>query len=197
MPYISSNAYLTMDEMKVNAHYISGHLLSHNWTYNAIAGVLGNMQVESTINPGIWQSLNEGNMTGGYGLVQWTPASKYTDWADSRGLEWGHPDSQIARILYEVDNNIQWIHPSMTFKQFTLSTLPPYDLAVLFLHHYERPAEPDDDNRGQNANFWYEYITGNPPTEPTEPTEPIEPREKFYFSQTRRQFISRRRHMPL
>lgn len=190
MEYISANRYLNMDEMEVNARYISRRLLSHNWTLNAIAGVLGNMEVESTINPGIWEGLQEGNMSGGYGLVQWTPATKYTDWADSRGLPWGHPDSQIQRILYEVDNNIQWIHPTMTFKEFTISTLPPYILAVLFLHHYERPAEPDDDNRGKKGEFWYEFIKD---MSPIEPVEPEEPRDKFYFSQNHRQFILRRR----
>ena len=131
MEYISANRYLSRKNESKCPLY-SGRILSHNWTVNAIAGVLGNMEVESTINPGIWENLQEGNMSGGYGLVQWTPATKYTNWADSRGLEWGHPDSQIARILYEVENNIQWIHPSMTFKEFTISTLPPYDLAVLF-----------------------------------------------------------------
>ena len=67
MDYISANRYLNMDEMKVNARYISGRLLSQ-LDYNAIAGVLGNMQVESTINPGIWQNLDEGNMSGAMGL---------------------------------------------------------------------------------------------------------------------------------
>lgn len=187
--YISGNYYLNTTEMKINASYITPRLQSEGWTANAIAGVLGNMQVESTINPGIWENLDEGNMSGGYGLVQWTPATKYTDWADSRGLSWGHPDSQIARILYEVENNIQWIHPSMTFKQFTLSTLPPYELAVLFLHHYERPAEPDDDNRGQKGEFWYEYITGNPPPQP--------PKEYDFTLISYKPFILRRRNKPL
>ena len=189
MMFISSNAYLSMDEMKVNAQYLTGRLLTLNWTYESIAGILGNMQVESTINPGIWENLDEGNLSGGYGLVQWTPASKYTNWADSRGLPWGHPDSQIARIMYEVDNNIQWIHPSMTFKQFTDSTLPPYDLAVLFLHHYERPLNPDPENRGTKANFWYEYITGNPPPQP--------PKEYDFSLILYRPFILRRRNKPL
>ena len=186
MMFISSNAYLNMDDMKVNAHYISERLLSHNWSINAIAGVLGNMQVESTINPGIWENLDEGNMSGGYGLVQWTPASKYTNWADSRGLPWGHPDSQIARLNYEVNNNIQWIHPSMTFFEYTISTLPPYDLAVLFLHHYERPLNPDPENRGTKANFWYEYITGNIP-------QPPPPKDYDFLIISRKPFILRRR----
>ena len=190
MEYISANRYLNMDEMKVNARYISGRLLTLNWTYESIAGILGNMEVESTINPGIWEGLQEGNMSGGYGLVQWTPATKYTNWADSRGLEWGHPDSQIARIMYEVDNNIQWIHPSMTFFEYTISTLPPYELAILFLNHYERPLNPDPENRGTKANFWYEYITGNPPPQPP-------PKDYDFLILSRKPFIFRRRNKSL
>lgn len=48
--------------------------------------MLGNMETESTINPGIWQSLNSGNASGGFGLTQWTPATKYINWANNNGL---------------------------------------------------------------------------------------------------------------
>ena len=46
----------------------------------------------------------------GYSLVQWTPASKYIGWCNSQGLaDPSEMDSAIARILFEVENNIQWI----------------------------------------------------------------------------------------
>lgn len=42
--------------------------------------MLGNMQQESGINPGIWEVLPNANF--GYGLVQWTPAiDKFFSWA--------------------------------------------------------------------------------------------------------------------
>lgn len=53
--YDSSNA-LTMEQMKINANYIYSYLSNKGWTKNAIAGILGNMQSESSINPGRWQS---------------------------------------------------------------------------------------------------------------------------------------------
>lgn len=155
--------------MKINARYLAGQLKSWGWSSEAIAGVLGNMETESTINPGIWQNLDSGNMSLGYGLVQWTPATKYINWATSRGYDIGSMAGQIARIMYEVDNNIQWIHPSMTFSEFIVSNDTPYNLAGLFLAHYERPAEPDPVQRGKQANFWYEVIEGIPPTDPTDP----------------------------
>ena len=48
--YNSSNT-LTMEQMKVNATYIWNYLREQGWTLNAVAGVLGNMQSESSINP--------------------------------------------------------------------------------------------------------------------------------------------------
>lgn len=48
--YDSSNS-LTMAQMQVNAQYIWSALSSQGWTLNAVAGILGNMQSESAINP--------------------------------------------------------------------------------------------------------------------------------------------------
>ena len=53
---ISSNKYLTQKEMQENVNEIYTYLNGKGWTTNAIAGLLGNMQRESTINPGLWQS---------------------------------------------------------------------------------------------------------------------------------------------
>lgn len=48
--YDSSNA-LTTSQMQVNARYLYGALNAKGWTLNAISGMLGNMQSESSINP--------------------------------------------------------------------------------------------------------------------------------------------------
>lgn len=48
--YDSSQA-LDSDEMETNAIYICLYLMANGWTLNAICGMLGNMQVESSINP--------------------------------------------------------------------------------------------------------------------------------------------------
>lgn len=159
----SGNRYLTMAEMRVNAEYIFAYLTRKGWSKNAICGVLGNMQTESTINPSIWQSLKQGNMSGGYGLVQWTPATKYIDWCSENGLIYFEIDSNLERILYEVENNLQWIHPTMKFREFTISNKSPYDLAMLFLKHYERPKEPNQPVRGNQANYWFSTLVGGNP----------------------------------
>lgn len=162
------NYYLTLSEMHDNVDYIAGFLLSQGWTVESISAMLGNMQSESTINGGIWENLDYGNLSGGYGLVQWTPATKYINWMTQSGLP-DNLDSQLIRLDYEIQNNLQWI-PSlaggMTFQQFKESTASPYDLAILFIRAYERPANPNQPIRGVQANYWYEYITGNPPIPP-------------------------------
>lgn len=48
--YDSSQA-LTRSQMEVNATYIWAYLRQQGWTMNAVAGMLGNMQSESSINP--------------------------------------------------------------------------------------------------------------------------------------------------
>lgn len=165
----SGNYYLSLSQMKENASYIYGYLNARGWTLNSICGMLGNMQTESTINPGIWQSLNEGNLSGGYGLVQWTPATNYLNWADARGLERGSLDSQCERFEYEVANHLQWINPNMTFQQFKESTDTAYNLGMKFLRYYERPKNPNQPIRGTQANYWFTYLEGTDPPDPPDP----------------------------
>ena len=71
--------------MEGNAYEVFSFLSDRGWTTNAIAGILGNMQSESNINPGVWQNLDSGNYILGFGLVQLTPANNYTTLASANG----------------------------------------------------------------------------------------------------------------
>ena len=164
-PYDSSAA-LTQAQMEVNASYIYNSLATDGWTLNSVCAMLGNMQVESTLNPGRWENDSVGGDPAGhgYGLVQWTPYTNYTDWAISNG--YSDPsvmDGNLARINYELANNLQWIptftYP-MTFQQFKESTSAPDVLAMVFLANYERPLDPNQPIRGEYALAWYEYLGG-------------------------------------
>lgn len=158
----SGNYYLNTEQMKDNARYIRDYLTPRGWSINAVCGMLGNMETESTINPGIWQNLDEGNTSLGYGLVQWTPATKYLNWCDDRGYNPSTLSTALKRIEYELDNDIQYIPTNtypLTFSEFKTSTLAPDYLANVFLHNYERPAEPNQPARGMQANYWYTYLT--------------------------------------
>lgn len=154
-----SNSYLTVAEMTPNALYIYDFLTECGWTKNAVCGMLGNMQTESTINPGIWQNLDANNMNVGFGLVQWTPARKYIDWANNNGLDYLNIDSQLYRILYEVERGEQWISTQrypLSFKNFTKSNETPSYLTAAFMYNYERPGSYSTlSTRQAQANYWY------------------------------------------
>ena len=180
----SVNRYLTREEMTVNANYIYDYLSGKGWSKNAIAGMLGNMETESTINPGIWQSLDEGNMDMGFGLVQWTPASKYISWATDNGYLRNDINGQLDRLQYEIDNQLQWIPTSdypLSFGDFKTSTETPEYLAQAFLRNYERPKDQTQPNRSTQARFWFDLLEGGGslPAFPT--TEGLEITSKYGF----------------
>lgn len=175
---ISKNAFLTESEMKINARYIWQYLGSRGWSLNAVAGLLGNMQSESTINPGIWQNLREwGDTSGhGYGLVQWTPYTKFTDWCSINDYDIANIDSALKRIEAEVTASDtpgwsdldQWVATSdynISFREFTTSNRDAYWLACAFLRNYERPARLDYTGRGNQAQKWYEFLKSYTPAE--------------------------------
>ena len=176
MAWIGGNRYLSKSEMENNAVEVYNNLSSYGWTLNSISAILGNMESESTINPNIWESLTY-NPDRGYGLTQWTPSTKYTNWA---GAEYENGDKQCERLKYEADNGLQWypnkyapiVTPPITFKEFTQSTDDVVTLATYFMWYYEQPTDLNQPNRGTQAQSWYEFLSGVAPTPPT-PT-PIE-----------------------
>lgn len=174
---VSRNGFLSKAERTENAEYILGYLLSKGWTRNAICGMLGNMESESTINPGIWESLRP--FWRGYGLVQWTPYTKYKNWADQRGIDYKDMNSQLARIEYEVENNLQWfggMSDTMTFAQFTQSKASPEYLAKVFIKTYEHPADSDQPIRGTQARYWWDNLSDSGgEIDPIDPPDPIDP----------------------
>lgn len=183
MAWISGNRYLSQSEMENNAAIIKSYLSSKGWTLNAIAGLLGNMQSESSINPGIWQSLNEGNMSGGFGLVQWTPATNFTDWADALGYSWSDGNAQLKWIDEYTTSFGQWISTDaypLSFDEFKTSTQTPEYLASAFLKNFERAGVEVEAERRSQATEWYSYITSGSGTDPIIPSNPTK-RKKFNF----------------
>lgn len=167
MAWIFGNRYLSISEMQNNADIIHAFFRAREWTDEAIAAMLANMQSESTINPGIWEGLKEppaGVTNVGYGLVQWTPYTKYSEWA---GEGWqNNGNVQCVRIIYELANKLQWIATStypMSFEQFTLSDAAPEYLAYVWMYNYERPADLNQPLRKKRARYWYNYIKGHSP----------------------------------
>ena len=180
MAWISGNRYLSQSEMENNALEFRAAVFSRlpTATVNGVAAILGNMQTESTINPGIWENLSPFDPAyGGYGLVQWTPWTKYSDWA---GAGWeDNGAKEVERIVqYEAIDypNTQWfynvdaptiglpIDPPLTLLQLLESSNDPAILAKYFLAYYEHPGSltASHEARSAQARAWYDFLNGQP-----------------------------------
>lgn len=174
LDWIKGNRYLNQSEMENNATIIYSTLYSYGWSYNVICAVLGNMQVESTINPGIWQSLNP-NPNLGWGLVQWTPSTNYTDWADANGYAHDDGYGQLEWIENETVPFGQWIPTAnypISFADFKVSNESVDYLTRAFCANFERAGSPDYATRVANAEYWYDYLQNVNPFNPS-PSERI------------------------
>lgn len=164
MAWIKGNRYLSTSEMQNNAVIVRDYMIARGWTINAICGMLGNMQSESTINPGIWQNLTEGSGGGGgFGLVQWTPWINFTNWADENGYEWDDGNAQLRWINEVTATFGQWIPTStynFSFANFKVSTESPEYLASAFLKNFERAGVEVEETRRSNARAWFEFFGG-------------------------------------
>lgn len=156
-----SNSQVSHSEMAVNAQYILNYLRNRGWTKEAVCGMLGNMEVESFINPGVWYNFTEGSAA--FGLVQWNPTSKYFDWADANGYARDSMIGQLQRIIYEVENKEQYSEygTPYSFYDYSQSTLTPYELGRQFAWHYENgnTSVAAANTRGYNADAWYNELT--------------------------------------
>ena len=176
---------LTSAQMTSNAKYIWSYLTQQGFTKNAACGVLGNMQQESGINPGIWQSSN--NTSLGYGLVQWTPATVFLNRAVETGvlsattaatvnnLTNSNPkslmDAELSCLLWCCTSRGDFFKPTaggsmdhtgirLTFAEFKASTLDAGTLAKVFHDHYERSGDGTAvlNQRASYATAWYNRL---------------------------------------
>lgn len=172
--WIHGNFALDLAQMRNNANLVKDYLTEKGWSLNAIAGLLGNMQVESWINPGVWQNLDPSRPDLGYGLVQWTPSTKITDWLTANGYDVEDGDAQLKWIDEETTPQGQWNRGSdypLTFEEFKRSDESPEYLAYAFMYNFEQPGDLNQPVRKQNARYWYDYLGGSNPT-PPEPNPP-------------------------
>lgn len=197
--WISGNRFLNQSEIDNNAIKFYYTMTRLGCSYNAILGMLANLRVESTINPGIWENLSPYN--GGYGLVQWTPYTKYSNWA---GSNWeNNGQKECERIIYEARNNLQWFsnpnagdigyptNPPITLNEFLTSNLPPNVLADYWTLYYEHPREDLLPQRQQDnisyVNYFNTLLNGGGPIPPKPTTK-----GKFIYYCNKRKFMKRR-----
>lgn len=169
---VKESAPLNMTEMKINAKIIREILMVQGgWTINAVCGVLGNLEAESTINPGRWENDIVNNYQAGFGIAQWTPSTKLRNWiiATYGNEDFTNGDYQVARIMGEfTPPGLDQYYPTAaypdTMTEFKYSDKTPEYLAKAFLLNYERPIDSGtsvQNYRAQRARFWYNYMTSS------------------------------------
>ena len=164
--WVAKNGFLTQNEMRNNVLILYDFFARRGWTKQAMAAMFGNMEKESTINPGIWESLRP--YGGGFGLVQWTPYTKFSSWAGA-GWETAY-DKQPMRIQYELENGLQWedyrpgiATPGLTFENLAYGDMEDLTFGQIvnaFMQHYENPYAPTADLNGRiaAAERWASFI---------------------------------------
>ena len=167
MSWTARNGYLTAAETAGNAQEVANFFLAQGWSRNAISAMIGNMQGESGVNPGIWEELRP--YWRGYGLTQWSPYTKLSDWADNLGYTWlDNGPTQCKRIDWESLNNEQWfrndhigVDPPISFTEFSVSNLPLNTLTNYFLWFYEHPTDPGPTTQAIRQGYaqnWYDTL---------------------------------------
>ena len=170
---VKESAALSLLEMQNNAKIIRTILMTDGgWSLNAVCGALGNIEAESTINPGRWENDIVNNYSAGFGLTQWTPATKLRNWISARfgNDDFTNGDYQVARIMEELTPpGLDQYYPTSaypdTMEEFKYSDKTPEYLAKAFLFNYERPIDTSQavqNYRATRARYWYDYLLTTP-----------------------------------
>lgn len=167
-------------------------MFQNGWKKPQIAAMLGNMCQESTLNCGMWEHAKGGTApipandysaaaeNQGFGLVQWTPASKLCAWSNavfgSGDLQypyWYSGSVQVARIMWELENGGQWNSANplgyKTFREFYDSDVTDIgSLCACFFFGYEQAGQTIWNATGQTrvkyALQWAERVKAYIPT---------------------------------
>lgn len=111
-----------------NATEVYNALTGAGWTRHAACAVIGNLIHESTgINPGQFQQgYNYSWTAGGFGIAQWTPGTKVSDYIGSQAQ--GVVDDGAAQVAFLLSNTSQYntafLNPDGTSNYYNLSGLP-------------------------------------------------------------------------
>ena len=182
--WIATDVYLQQEKRDENAKLIWDYLRTLIWTPEAVAGILGNIDVESTMNPALIEgrgvsTLIDNNTclaigTGtGVGLVQWTghtptpPAGqKLASFAIRYNKNWYDGELQCFRLEREYDEDLQFDHGvvdgvSWDWQTYVASDETPEQLAKVWQYLYERGGV-DTQTRQDKARYYYNLLNRKP-----------------------------------
>ena len=176
-------------EQQHNADKVYSVFHALGWTDNAISAMVGNMQLESGLDPACsypkigntFATIDNQHATSypdnAYGLVQWKgrgsvdPANnQLVGYAMRHDSEWYEGDIQMERMTWEYQNNQKFHAQTVdgvyyTFSSFAASTGDPQQLAKVWMTCYEGTYSKLPE-RKSNAQYWYDYFSSGP-TPPT------------------------------
>lgn len=168
---------LTSQEAYDNCVEIYNLLGGRGWSRNAVIGLLANIGHEGVYNPWLWQNddpLNDyddyhTSASHAYGLVQFDPASKYIDYAQSYpgyGPKFANTSGSTldgqAQMLF-IDENADYIPTATypeTYNEYKNSNKPVEYLTRAWFANYERGTWSD--SRLEDAAYWNEHLPGSP-----------------------------------
>ena len=169
----------------------------YGWTENSASAVIGNFQHESALNPGQFEHGKNYSMSDGFGLGQWTPATKISNYIGSTNKN--NMADGAKQMLYFLASPGQYstyfLNPDGSSRYYSESGLPYItnmadfsrsnasisDLTKLWAICWERPGAAEYhrsiSTRIDYATHWFNEFSGSPtpPTPPDPPPEPPEP----------------------
>lgn len=165
-----------------NAQEVYNKLTGAGWTRNATLAVIGNLCLESTgINPGQFEGGYNYSWSRGFGIGQWTPGTKVTDYIGSQAQGVAdNGDRQLDFLLSEpAQYSTVYLNPDGSSDYYNLTGLPYIsnmadfsqstesiaDLTTLWAICWERPGAQYL-NRAQRityATYFESQIQGDTP----------------------------------
>ena len=173
------------NEQKHNATKIYNVLKALNWELEPISAVLGNIQIESWLNPadatptigntlaGIGNTTASQHPDNAYGLLQWKGRgetdpdnNQLVGYAMRHGYEWYDGDIQMERLTWEFQSNKKFHAQTVdgvyyTFASFASSTGSVDALTKAWMVCYEGTYSSLS-YRQENAEYWYNYFSEEP-----------------------------------
>lgn len=145
--YIIASGGLSVAQQQNNADMFYAAMSSYGFSDVACAAIWSNILFESGGNPMAWET---GQVSNGFGLVQWTPATKIRNWAADNNLNPDDGNVQCRRIYLEFSNpsTYEQYYSTNNFpvsaQQFMNADLSQHDItwwSEAFTRNYERPNE--------------------------------------------------------